>query len=209
MENITIKGNKNGIVVYINSGSYDEVVKELIAKIENGKDFFIGCDMFIVDKDMIIKDYEELKIQFKNMFNINILSYNSDKSIEGSEKTFSGIYEGRTRFYKSTIRSGQNINYSGNVVIIGDVNSGAEVVAAGNIVVLGVLRGVAHAGYTGNKRAFVAAYKLLPSQLRIADLIARSPDNYENDNKPLIPEIAKIKDGSIIIEPYLPNKHFW
>lgn len=207
MDNITIKGNKNGIVVYINSGSYDEVIKELIFKIENAKDFFAGSDMFIVDKYKVLKDYEEIKAKLKTMFNINILSYNSDKIIEGNEKVFSGIYEGRTKFYKSTIRSGQNVDYNGNVVIIGDVNSGAEVIATGNIIVLGVLRGIAHAGCNGNKRAIVAAYKLLPSQLRIADLIARSPDSYED--KPIVPEIAKIKDGSIIIEPYLPNKHVW
>lgn len=207
MDNITIKGNKNGIVVYINSGSCDEVIKELIFKIENAKDFFAGSDMFIVDKYKVLKDYEGLKTQLKTMFNINILSYNSDKIIEVNERVFSGIYEGRTKFYKSTIRSGQNIDYNGNVVIIGDVNSGAEVIATGNIIVLGVLRGIAHAGCNGNKRAIVAAYKLLPSQLRIADLIARSPDSYED--KPIVPEIAKIKDGSIIIEPYLPNKHVW
>ncbi|QCX32489.1 septum site-determining protein MinC [Caloramator sp. E03] len=207
MDNITIKGNKNGIVVYINSGSYDEVIKELKFKIENAKDFFAGSDIFIVDKGKVLKDYEELKAQLKTMFNINILSYNSDKIIEGNERVFSGIYEGRTKFYKSTIRSGQHIDYNGNVVIIGDVNSGAEVIATGNIIVLGVLRGIAHAGCNGNKRAIVAAYKLLPSQLRIADLIARSPDSYED--KPIVPEIAKIKDGSIIIEPYLPNKHVW
>lgn len=209
MDNITIKGNKNGIIAYINSGTFDEVKKELQYKIENAKDFFIGCDMYIVDKGMNIndEDYINLKNEFKKMFNINILGYNSDKLIEGNEKIFSGIYEGRTKFYRSTIRSGQNINYNGNIVIIGDVNSGAEVTASGNIIVLGVLRGIAHAGFNGNKRAIVAAYKLLPSQLRIADLIARSPDSY--DEKPKIPEIARIKDGAIIIEPYLPNKHVW
>lgn len=209
MDKITIKGNKNGIIVYVNAGSYIEVKDELQNKIENGRDFFYGCDMFIVDKERILTDefYNELKYELKNLFNINILSYNSDKLIEGNEKVFSGIYEGKTRFYKSTIRSGQNINYNGNVIIIGDINSGAEVIATGNIVVLGVLRGIAHAGSNGNKRAIVAAYKLLPSQLRIADLIARSPDSF--DEKPKIPEIAKIKDGAIIIEPYLPNKNVW
>ncbi|MCX7884468.1 MAG: septum site-determining protein MinC, partial [Caloramator sp.] len=193
MDNITIKGNKNGIVAYINSGSFEEIKNELQSKIENAKDFFIGCDMYIVDKGVKINDenYNELKNTLKSLFNINILSYNSDKLLEGNEKVFSGIYEGRTKFYRSTIRSGQNINYNGNIIIIGDVNSGAEVIAAGNIIVLGVLRGIAHAGFNGNKRAIVAAYKLLPSQLRIADLIARSPDSY--DEKPKTPEIARIK----------------
>ena len=54
---------------------------------------------------------------------------------------FTGIYEGRTKFIKRTIRGGQCINSKGNIVIIGDINSGAEVSAGGNIIVLGSIRG--------------------------------------------------------------------
>ena len=31
-----------------------------------------------------------------------------------------------------------------------------------------------------------------------------SPDDFE---KPKYPEIARLKDGEIIVEPYLPNKY--
>jgi septum site-determining protein MinC len=41
--------------------------------------------------------------------------------------------------------------------------------------------------------------------LRISDIITRSPDGY--GEKPVVPEVAKIKDDLIIIEPYLPNKY--
>ncbi len=83
-----------------------------------------------------------------------------------------------TRFYNNTIRSGQVIEYNGNIVIIGDVNPGALVKATGNIVILGgkLRGGVAHAGTNGNENAYVAAYELQPTQLRIGDIIARKPD---------------------------------
>jgi septum site-determining protein MinC len=207
MNNITIKGNKDGILVYINSTNYMEIKSELITKIQRAKNFFVGCNLWLVNGQAKLSHdcYTDLERSLKNMFGINVLHSNEEKEIEKSDKVFSGIYEGRTKFVKNTVRSGQRINYSGNVIVIGDINSGAEVIAAGNIVVLGVLRGVAHAGSNGNRKAFVAAYMLQPSQLRIADFISRSPD--DKGERPKIPEIAKIKDNNIIIEPYLPNKY--
>jgi septum site-determining protein MinC len=210
MSNITIKGSKEGIIVYINSNNYAEIKNELIEKIKHAKNFFAGCNLWLVNgqAELAHDCYIDLRKSLEEMFDIKVLFSNEDKNVEKSEKSekvFAGIYEGRSKFYKSTIRSGQRVNYNGNVIVIGDINSGAEVIATGNIVVLGVLRGIAHAGSNGNTKAFVAAYALQPAQLRIANIISRSPD--DKDEKPKIPEIAKIKDNSIIIEPYLPNKY--
>jgi septum site-determining protein MinC len=33
--------------------------------------------------------------------------------------------------------------------------------------------------------------------------VTRAP---EDNDRPQFPEVAKVKDGSIIVEPYLPNK---
>ncbi len=72
-----------------------------------------------------------------------------------------------TKFINTTIRSGQVIEYDGNIVIIGDVNPGALIKAKGNIIILGTMRGVAHAGVDGNHDAIVAAYNLQPTQLEL------------------------------------------
>lgn len=206
MNSVTIKGNKDGIVVYINSKDYKEVKEDLISKVQRGRDFFSGCNITIVENGSSFSEelYEDLKKELKDLFGINLV-YPLKKIPEKSDKTFSGIYEGRTKFYRNTIRSGQRITYNGNIVIVGDVNSGAEVIASGNIIVLGVLRGIAHAGMSGNKRAIVAAYMLQPALLRIGDVITRSPD--EKSDKPKMPEVAKLKEDNIVIEPYLPNKY--
>lgn len=207
MSNILIKGNKDGILIYINSDDYEEVKKEIVSKIDNARDFFEGSKIMIVDEKFKLPNdcYNNLQSTLKEMFNITITQFDNENN-EKNEKVFSGIYEGKTKFIKSTIRSGQKIVYNGNIVVIGDINSGAEVIAAGNIVVLGVLRGVAQAGYNGNRRAFVAAYKLQPEQLRIADVIGRAPDQKTNE-APNVPELAKVKGDMILIEPYLPNKY--
>ncbi len=109
-----------------------------------------------------------------------------------------------TLLVRRTLRSGQRIASRGNVVVLGDVNAGAEVVAGGDIVVLGALRGLAHAGTPGNRGAVVVALRFMPTQLRIADFIARPP---EGDHKtPRSPEIARIREDGIVIEAYSAKK---
>lgn len=96
------------------------------------------------------------------------------------------------------IRSGQKMSYHGNIVVLGDVNPGAEVIAGGNILVLGALRGMAHAGAMGDEAAIVTAYRLSPTQLRIANHITRPPDGETVIVKE--PELARIRAGKVIIE---------
>lgn len=105
-----------------------------------------------------------------------------------------------TILIKRTVRSGQCIQFDGNVVVMGDVNPGSEIIASGNIVVMGALRGVVHAGATGNEEATVSAFKLQPTQLRIANHITRAPDG--DYPIPEHPETARIKDGVVVIEIY-------
>lgn len=99
-----------------------------------------------------------------------------------------------------SLRSGQKINYDGNVVILGDINPGSEITASGDIVILGSLRGVVHAGANGSEDAVIVAYRLNPVQLRIASTISRPP---ENNSVSSHPEVARLQHGRMFIEPYL------
>ncbi|MCX7695491.1 MAG: septum site-determining protein MinC [Caloramator sp.] len=200
MGSIVIKGTKEGLILYLNSNNKESVEEEIINKFDNAKDFFKGSSLKIVDK---LNVFDEIYLRYmqellKDRYGINAY-YENIKVKEETEKVFSGIYEGKTKFIKSTVRSGQRIHYQGNIVVIGDVNSGAEIIANGNIVILGALRGVVHAGANGNRKAIVAAYMLQPALLKIADITSRAPDE---KIKPKVPEVAKVKDNLIVIEPY-------
>lgn len=102
-------------------------------------------------------------------------------------------------FMKETLRSGRSVYHEGHVIVIGDVNPGAEIIATGNVVVWGRLRGLVHAGATGDETAVICALELTPTQLRIASKIAIPPDG--KPQKPA-PETAVIRDGQIIAEPW-------
>jgi septum site-determining protein MinC len=72
-------------------------------------------------------------------------------------------------------------------------------VAGGDIVVWGKLRGTAHAGAMGNETAVVCALELTPTQLRIAQYFARSP---EGRRRKSLPEVARVRDGKIVAESW-------
>jgi septum site-determining protein MinC len=78
---------------------------------------------------------------------------------------------------KGTVRSGTVLEHDGDVIVIGDVNPGAQIVASGDVFVMGHLRGSVHAGATGNRHAVVAATYFQPLQVRIAQVLRRSPDH--------------------------------
>ncbi|PKM81878.1 MAG: septum site-determining protein MinC [Firmicutes bacterium HGW-Firmicutes-14] len=101
-----------------------------------------------------------------------------------------------------SLRSGQKVNFNGNVVVLGDVNPGSEITANGDIVVLGSLRGVVHAGADGSQESTIMAYRLNPVQLRIGPAISRPPEN--NPVSPF-PEIARLQNGQMYIEPYMTH----
>ncbi|MGC8868415.1 MAG: septum site-determining protein MinC [Sulfurihydrogenibium sp.] len=126
--------------------------------------------------------------------NTQILGYQNTKS---NDLKKSVNKKKSLKIVNKTLRSGQTIEYDGDVLILGDVNPDAYVTAAGSIIVMGTLRGVVHAGANGDESAIIMALKLIPQQLRIASYIARSPDSYEEVNQP---EKAYVENNMIVIE---------
>ncbi|WP_008311982.1 septum site-determining protein MinC [Leptolyngbya sp. PCC 6406] len=99
-------------------------------------------------------------------------------------------------YTQGTIRSGGEVRHRGTVVVLGDVNPGGSVVADGDILVWGRLRGLAHAGAQGNAQCRIMALRMEPTQLRIADKVARPP---ETPPAEYWPEVAYIGNGAIRI----------
>jgi septum site-determining protein MinC len=109
-------------------------------------------------------------------------------------------HESEATLITRTVRSGQVVRHQGHITLIGDVNPGAEVIAGGSVVVWGRLRGMVHAGALGDDRALICALELRPTQLRIANLIARTPE--EASGPPPAPEVARIDEQHIVVEAW-------
>ncbi|MBW4613881.1 MAG: septum site-determining protein MinC [Desmonostoc vinosum HA7617-LM4] len=99
-------------------------------------------------------------------------------------------------YLEMTVRSGVEIRHPGTVILLGDLNPGGIVVADGDILIWGRLRGIAHAGAGGNRECLIMALQMEPTQLRIADAVARAP---EKSPTRFSPEVAHITPKGIRI----------
>ena len=104
--------------------------------------------------------------------------------------------------HRGTVRSGEHLEISGSLLVLGDVNPGARVSASGDVLVWGRLRGVAHAGSNGNPQARIVALQLRPLQLRIAAAVARGPQEPPPEG---LSEQAELVDGEIRIRAAQPG----
>ena len=104
--------------------------------------------------------------------------------------------------HRGTLRSGDHLEVEGSLLVLGDVNPGARVSAGGDVRVWGRLRGVAHAGSGGDRQARIVALQLRPLQLRIADAVARGPEEQPPAG---FCEQAVLEQGAIAIQPAEPH----
>lgn len=213
---IVFKGNNEGLVIVIpDDYDFNKAKAEIEEKVQNAARFFKGAKIKVTYRGITLTPEEEEAIK-------SLLDEKSGAIIEGISKDdesrqntfiakkpgkipvsshklfFSSDDVGTCKFVRSTVRSGTRIEFDGSVIVLGDVNPGGEIVASGNVVVLGALRGMVHAGSEGNRDSFIYALKLKPTQIRIAEAIARMPE--EGDENKICPELARIKDGIIEVE---------
>ena len=93
-------------------------------------------------------------------------------------------------FLEKTIRSGMEVAHHGSIFLLGDVNPGGQLSADGDIIIWGRLRGVAHAGAGGDRNSCIMALLMEPTQLRIADKVARAPSSTLEEFYPEVAHIA-------------------
>lgn len=222
-EAVVLKLYKEGMVVFLNGELPFEEIKELVAeKFSKSESFFRGLTLRVGFKGSKLSEeqYDELINTVSEVLDCKAVLWENPQPVEAEEeKNPEEVLSGEqladkafrlnaedeyTKFYTKTIRSGQLLESEGNIVVIGDVNPGAELVSTGNIVVMGAVKGTVHAGAKGNRDAIVTALNLSPTQLRIADVITRSPDDDEIHGN--VPEIAYIKDNRIFIEEFLQKR---
>ncbi|MDR9404940.1 MAG: septum site-determining protein MinC [Halothece sp. Uz-M2-17] len=104
--------------------------------------------------------------------------------------TTNQIKHGEPLYLKTTIRSGMEVRHDGTIILCGDVNPGGAILAQGDIIIWGRLRGMAHAGVKGNRACRIFALQLQPTQLRIADTVARAPNTPPQQQQAEIAYIA-------------------
>lgn len=207
---VVIKGFKAGIILVLNpDASYETLKKDIADKFRASAAFFGEAAKAVSFKGRDLTDEQKMEIVdiIQANCSLSILCIMEDdpeteaafqKAIE--RKLMEQDYSNTGQFYKGNLRSGQVLDVETSIIIIGDIKPGAKVISKGNVIILGSLKGNVYAGAAGNANAFVVALDMRPVQIRIADTIARAPDNPDktpgNQTK-----IAFLENGNIYIEP--------
>lgn len=173
---VGISMKKNEIQIRISEGAtHEETIECLKKKLPALKKLYKQekNPICVTGKILKNKEIDEIKEIITEQIDVKV-SFESPKvlGLYGITKAFvKDIDNSETKFFKGNMRSGQKVEFEGSIVVLGDVNGGAEVIAGENIVVLGVLRGLAHAGAKGNKKAIIASNRIECPQLRIANIV--------------------------------------
>lgn len=216
---IHIKGIKEGLLITFGEAEWSVLSPALFEQIEDQRAFFSGAKVALDVSNIQLKSREVGKLRDKlSDLGISLWALLSTDQQTVNSAQLMGLAtalskpskpqpkaeeftprDDQAMWVNKTVRSGSRIEFSGNIVIVGDVNSGAEVIAEGSVVIWGKLRGVVHAGAKGNANAFICALDLAPTQLRIAEEVAVPPAKKEK----LMPEIVQIVDGKLTAKPWL------
>lgn len=226
MDEITVKGIGDGLLITLGEGGWDERLARLVQRMEAGATFYQGgrAALDVGDRDVQPEQIEQVReVLARAGVTLWALLGTCDATVVAAVRAGLvpdlglGLPAHRRASERvpepeplpeplpggliiaRTLRSGQRIEHQGDVVVIGDINAGAEVVAGGHIVVWGRVRGLVHAGALGDENALICALDLAPTQLRIAGHIARSPD--EKRRRP-VPEMARVRRGRVEAVPW-------
>jgi septum site-determining protein MinC len=220
---IQIKGLRDGLLVSLDDAPWEEQRNALLAQVDGQPAFFQGARLALDVASQVLRVNElvELRDQLSErgiaLWAVISESPTTEKTAqllglatriskprpeENRQFSVEDLGEETALFLNRTLRSGTRIEFSGHVVVLGDVNPGAEVVAEGNVIIWGRLRGMVHAGAKGNRKAVICALDLSPTQLRIAEEVSALLRPREDP----VPEIASINaDGKLQAEFWSPG----
>ncbi|MBO8163826.1 MAG: septum site-determining protein MinC [Brevibacillus sp.] len=198
---VTIKGTKDGLVFIMDDTcSFDELLADLREKIEHSHQQILTGPLIRVTLKLgkrycTPEQLEELTQIIRQKGNLVI--HTIDTEVISKEEAYAELSKTNFLIEARTIRSGQVLEFDGDILILGDVNPGGTVKSTGSIYVMGSLRGVAHAGINGDTGKVIASSSLQPTQLRIAEVISRPGDEWVNAKG--VAEFAYLEDGKMLV----------
>ena len=208
---VIIKGKNDRLVIALDPDiSFLDICDILKTKILEARNFIGNSRMAIEFSGRTLTNEEENILIGIITDNSNIvISYIFSKREDSNEEIDLEhlnplIEEGKTHFYRGTLRSGSKIESDGNIVVVGDVNPSSIIKARGNVIVLGHLNGTVYAGLGGDDRAFIGAVHFNPIQLTIGMKTITDIQNEILDstrvNKKDKFKVARIRNQEIVVE---------
>ena len=207
---VQVKADRKGFTLVPDpAASFESIAAYMEQRIEQSHDFFHKTDMVLDLRTRALRT-DEISTLYGMLFKKSRVKLVEVRLTDDLSFTLAGE-PSRSRYasgqtaqqrekdspviVRNTCRSGVRIVSPSDCVVLGDVNPGAEIIASGDVVVFGTLRGLAHAGATGERSARIWALSIEPNQIRIADLVAVPPQGGKPTPKRF--EVAEVRDDAI------------
>jgi len=186
MSDITLKGGKEGFSVIVDANAnYVDAFKDLKEMITQQNIKSTGDDDVIkftikTGNRLLTDDQKEQITDFFNRFpQLELSEIESD--VESKDRVEEILDKNRTNIESGIVRSGQKLNYEGDLIFLGTLHRDAQICATGSIYILGEVNGIVQAGFPDNTQAVVFGNLSNVDQLRIADVIEIVTDDNKDD----------------------------
>lgn len=233
---VNIRGRSGGVLVEIGKGNWPELMLVLTDRLARSASFFRNGKVALELGPRVLTEQNLRQLYYllaqhqltlalirtsaPDTFQLALglglaahLEHPESKVVTTAQPTLSNIVEEQHFVYSGHLRAGQVLRRPEHILVIGDVNPGATVISDGDILVWGRLRGVAHAGASGDMRAVIVALDLSPVQLRIHEVLAIAPEaqssrGWRRWRRPSAkqPEIAYLAGNEIIVDAWDATK---
>jgi len=196
LNSVSIKGRSDGVSIEVGQGKWSDILEALSQRLVQSTGFFRGGKVTL---DIGTRPLQESELQevsaLTEQHGLSLTSVRSQSEQSCQVALAAGLaasldaadgllaqpalsnYEKLEHFvYRGNLRSGQILRRSETILVMGDVNPGSQIISDSDILIWGRLRGIAHAGASGDQNAVIAALLMEPTQIRISDAIAILPE---------------------------------
>ncbi|WP_164507894.1 septum site-determining protein MinC [Lacticaseibacillus suibinensis] len=175
MEAVTLKGRKSGFELQFRAASsIEEITAQLatlLARLSADTENTGEVEFVIETGDRLLDESQAQAIQqvFAQYPHFTIGAIHADVAAIAPLKA--RLAAQATHLVGGVLRSGQEANYSGDVLFLGTLHQGATLRTTGSIFVMGTVEGLLIAGADGAQDAIIAGDISKAGQIRIADTI--------------------------------------
>ncbi|WP_338214637.1 septum site-determining protein MinC [Companilactobacillus muriivasis] len=187
MKDIILKGDKNGFSVimddkanYVNAfKKLKELIMQQNVESTNENDDVIYFTVK-TGRRLLTEDQKDGIREFFDKYpQLELKDIQAD--VEDKVKVAEVLKANKTNIESGIVRSGQKLDYEGDLIFLGTLHRDAQICTTGSIYVLGEVNGILQAGYPDNTKAAIFGNLKGIDQLRIADVIEIVTDDNKDE----------------------------
>jgi len=187
MSDIILKGDKNGFSVIIDANAnyvdafkdMKEMIMQQNVKSAGKNDEVINFTVKTGNRLLSEQQKDDIREFFEKFPQLELMDIESD--VEDKTEVDAFFNKHKTTVESGIVRSGQKLDYEGDLIFLGTLHRDAQICTTGSIYILGEVNGIVQAGYPDNTNAAIFGNLKNVDQLRIADVIEIVTDDNKAD----------------------------